>query len=193
MPRNEGARPGTEHGRAELPAADAFESIYEQHFDFVWRYVVGRGVPASAVEDVVQEVFMTVHGRLETFEGRSMLKTWIIGIAVNVVRSYLRRTGQRIPRVPIEDQLHLEAPEPSAQRLLELKDAATFVQSVLARMTDLQREAFVLCEMEQLSAPETSELLGVNENTLRTRLRAARRIFEEELLRWRIVEERGHG
>jgi len=56
-------------------AALSFEAVYEQHFDFVWRTTRYMGVPESAVDDAVQEVFLVVHGRLHEFEGRSSIQT----------------------------------------------------------------------------------------------------------------------
>jgi len=52
------------------------------------------GVVESAVDDVVQEVFVTVYRRLDQFEGRCALKTWVFGILMRVVNNY-RRTRRR--------------------------------------------------------------------------------------------------
>ena len=65
-------------------AVPAFERVYEEHFDFVWRSLRRLGVPRSALDDAVQEVFLVVHRRLAEFEGRSSLKTWLFGIAVHI-------------------------------------------------------------------------------------------------------------
>src|SRR5437868_759266 len=52
---------------SEAPSRD-FESIYEQHIDFVWQTVRRLGVPQSGLPDAVQEVFVIVHRRLESFD-----------------------------------------------------------------------------------------------------------------------------
>src|ERR1700722_8443188 len=70
---------------AELPS---LESLYDTYFAFVWRSVQRLGVPASQVDDVVQEVFLVVHRKLASFEGRSSLKTWLYGIALRVARAH---------------------------------------------------------------------------------------------------------
>ena len=122
---------------------------------------------------------MVVHGRLATFERRSSLKTWIAGITVNVVRGFRRRRGARRIGDPLSDEQELPAEQASASDTLELKRSLELLDATLARMTEFQREAFVLCELEQFSQVEVASLLGVNENTLRTRLRAARSIVNE--------------
>ena len=61
---------------------------------------------------------------------------------------------------------------------------------LLERMSEEQREVFVLHELEELSGAEIAELTNANENTVWTRLRAARRIFQEGVSRNRARHER---
>jgi len=161
------------------PMASDFAHIYREHIDFVWRYAQTHGIDRASLEDVVQEVFLVVHGRLSTFEQRSSLKTWIAGIAVNVVRGFRRRRNARRLGDPLAEADELPAQQASAFDALELKQSLELLDGVLARMTELQREAFVLCELEQFPQVEVAAMLGINENTLRARLRSARLIVNE--------------
>ncbi len=61
--------------------------------------------------------------------------------------------------------------EPDPSELTARSEAARQLDELLAKMSDVQREVFILCEIEQLSSVEVAEVLGVNENTVRTRLR----------------------
>jgi RNA polymerase sigma-70 factor (ECF subfamily) len=63
------------------------------------------------------------------------------------------------------------------------------LHAVLESLEDDQREVFVLCELEQLSAPEIASALEVNVNTVYSRLRAARQSFEAALKRVRSRDE----
>jgi len=157
-----------------------FADIYREHIDFVWRYARTHGIEQGSVDDVVQEVFLVVHGRLRTFEQRSSLKTWIAGIAVNVVRGFRRRRNARRIGDPLPEADDVPAQQASAFDALELKQSLELLDSVLARMTELQREAFVLCELEQFPQIEVAAMLGINENTLRARLRSARLLVNEQ-------------
>jgi len=163
---------------AAHPGAD-FADIYREHVDFVWRYARTHGIEPASLDDVAQEVFMVVHGRLSSFEQRSSLKTWIAGVAVNVVRSFRRRRTARRIGDPLAEADEVPAPQASAFEALELKQSLELLDAVLARMTELQREAFVLCELEQFPQIEVAVMLGINENTLRARLRSARLIVNE--------------
>ncbi len=168
-----------------LGAVAEFRTVYETYFPFVWRYAANRGVPPMAIDDVVQEVFVVVHHRLASFEGRSSLRTWLAGVCRNVLRDYLRKRGNQKAGESLDDQLEIRAEGVSPADALERKIAVELLDELLAQMTELQREVFILCDIEQLSAVEVAEMLEVNENTLRTRLRSARQVFNAGVTRYR--------
>jgi RNA polymerase sigma-70 factor (ECF subfamily) len=171
-----------------------FEKVYEAHFDFVWRSARRLGVRPGAVEDVVQEVFVIVHCRLATFEGRSTLRTWLYGIVLRVTREHHRRAGRA----------HAEgAPggDPSAgdaehhvlpDERLARAEAVQILEVVLDEMPLERREVFVMVELEQMTIPEIALLLSEKTNTIYSRLRLAREDFERSAARcrardgWRI-------
>jgi RNA polymerase sigma-70 factor (ECF subfamily) len=169
---------------AGASSTPTFDDVYDTHFAFVWRNVLNRGVPTSAVDDVVQEVFVVVHRKLAGFEGRSSVRTWLAGIVRRVVADHVRKRGN----APVGDELLGEdsvslARGPAEE--LDAKTAARVLDGLLARMPESQREVFILHEVEQMTGREIAEAVGANENTVHTRLRAARRIFEDGLARLR--------
>src|SRR5215471_5831893 len=89
------------------PAAPTFAVVYEQYFGFVWRNVRRMGVPDSAIDDVVQEVFVAVHKRLGSFERRSSIKAWLAGIAFRCVSRH-RRTARRRSPHELDDKATLD-------------------------------------------------------------------------------------
>ena len=172
---------------AEAPAAPRlalrFEEVYERHFDFVWRSVRRLGIRDAAVDDVVQDVFLVVHRRLAEFEGRSTVRTWLFGIVLRVVRDH-RRTLRRKPTEALPEVIpdaQGDGPMESAAR----REAAKVLHEVLDELDEDKRAAFILSEMEQMTAPEISAALGVNLNTVYSRVRAARKAFEQAVQRHR--------
>ena len=162
-----------------------FRAVYDEYFAFVWRLAANRGVPARALEDVAQEVFIVVHRKLPEFEGRSSLRTWLAAIVRRVIADYVKKRGNRPagdePLASEQAALVPEGVSPSEQ--LERKAALELLDSLLAKMSEEQREVFVLHELEHLSGAEIAELTASNENTVWTRLRAARRIFQDGVAR----------
>ena len=171
--------------RLRLGPVPEFRVVYETYFSFVWRYAANRGVPPMAIDDVVQEVFVVVHHRLASFEGRSSLRTWLAGVCRNVLRDYLRKRGNQKAGDSLDDQVEIRADGVGPAEALERKGAVELLDGLLLHMTELQREVFILCDIEQLSVVAVAEMLGVNENTLRTRLRAARQVFNAGVARHR--------
>ncbi|MCE9577677.1 MAG: RNA polymerase sigma factor [Deltaproteobacteria bacterium] len=180
------------HAIVEPVAVPTFDDVYAAHVDAVYRYASNR-VPAASVDDVVQETFLVVHRRLASFAGRSSVRTWVIGIVRNVARDHLRALARRPSTALDEDQQ--AGTDPSPADLIDRKHAVAVLDEALARMTDDQKEAFLLVEVEQLTSREAAEVLETNDNTVRTRLRAARALFAAAVTRFRARQRWGadHG
>ncbi|EDM74559.1 hypothetical protein PPSIR1_29153 [Plesiocystis pacifica SIR-1] len=147
--------------------------IYREHFAFVHRSLRRLGVPEHALDDACQDVFLVAARRLDDFEGRSSMKTWLFGIAMRVVRSHRRSAWRHRRKV---DALAAAAPllRPVSERPHARQDAQRTLAQLLAELGEEQRSIYVLVELEGLSAVEVARGFGLNVNTVYTRLRAAR-------------------
>jgi RNA polymerase sigma-70 factor (ECF subfamily) len=153
--------------------------IFRDHHDFVWRSVRRLGLGPAAVDDAVQDVFLVVHRRLGDFEGRSSLRTWLFGIAMRVVKDH-RRREMRLRRR--EEAAPAPLPGRGPEDLLAHSESVARLDRALAVLDPNQRRVFELAELEQMTAPEIAQALGVKLNTVYSRLRLARRRVERELL-----------
>ena len=177
-------------GRAEMGTRENsadFLELYEQYFPLIRRWAARLGVPQHSLDDVVQEVFLTLYGRLDDFEGRSSLKSWIFSVTFRVVRNFRRR---RSTRPAGDDESEVDAiaaegvhPEAAATQ----SEAITLLQSILDGLDDEKREVFVMSELEGLNATEIGQVLGVSSNTAASRLRHAR---EEVRAAWERAKAR---
>jgi RNA polymerase sigma-70 factor, ECF subfamily len=160
------------------PAPDSadFERLYALYFDFTWRVLRQLGVPDAAMDDAVQEVWLVVYQRLSQFEGRSTLKTWLFGIAMNVWRNQ-RRAEQRRLRQQREPEPLRDAPvDPEAEHLA--REAWRRVQSFLGTLDEERRAIFVCSLLEHLPAQQTAEATGVDVATVYQRVRSLRLAFK---------------
>jgi RNA polymerase sigma-70 factor (ECF subfamily) len=137
------------------------------------------------LDDAVQEVFLVVHRRLAEFEHRSTLKTWLFGIAYNVSQ-HASRSAARQSTDGLPDPPTLVAPSPQEQMIQA--EAVSLLYRVLNELPTDRRTVFVMAELEQMTAPEIAETTGWELNTVYSRLRLARRDFEDALERHRAVE-----
>jgi RNA polymerase sigma-70 factor (ECF subfamily) len=161
-------------------APPAFEQLYQLYFGFTWRVLGHMGVTGQGIDDAVQEVWLTVHRRLPTFEGRSALKTWLFGIALNVARNQRRADTRR--------SKHLcEAPSGATpldpELIREGHEAWERVQRFLDTLDEQRRAIFVCNLLESLSALETADATGVDVNTVYKRVRSLRQSFRAWLAR----------
>jgi RNA polymerase sigma-70 factor (ECF subfamily) len=162
-----------------------FEALYDDYFPFVWRSALRLGVPVAQLDDVVQEIFLVVHRKLPGFEGRSTVKTWLYGIALRVARVHRVRARQSGAAEVLDDE-QVRAPDTTRpDEQAQNAEAARVVNALLDALDDDQREVFVLAELEQLTAPEIAEALGLKLNTVYSRLRLARAAFAEAAARHR--------
>lgn len=165
-------------GGALAPATELdFDSVYEAHFDFVYR-VVSRLSGGRDADDLVQDVFVVVHRRLPEYRGDARLTTWLFRIAYRVVGAHVRRDRLR-RRVLGLFGLESEGPAPAFRRTdAERLDATRSVRATLERLSFEKRSALVLFEVEGWSGEEISEAVGAPVGTVYTRLLHARREFK---------------
>ena len=164
-----------------------FERIMREHAAFVWRVLARHGVDATQLEDVSQDVFLTLHRSLPRFEGRSSLRTFLYGICRRVASNHRQRAVHR--REIVTDA----PPEPStapdcagdAFELLAEKQSLALVEALVARLPAEQREVFMLYEVDELTMREIADALDCSQNTLFSRLYAARKALAAELARLR--------
>ena len=151
-------------------------SVFEAHGAFVWRSLRSLGVREQDADDVTQEVFVVVHRKLQEFEGRGTIRSWLYSICVRAAHGWRRRAPMRL-EVPTEE-LPEPAPVPGAAGVdddvgaVRLRDR---LHQALAALEPGKREVFVLYELESMSMAEIAQALGVPLQTAYSRLHAARK------------------
>jgi RNA polymerase sigma-70 factor, ECF subfamily len=158
-----------------------FDSTYEANFDFAWRSLRRLGVPGMLLEDAVQDLFIVVARRLHEFDGRAKIRTWIFAIAIRVAKEYGRRM--------VHEELDPESVAPSAPALPSeqclQRESVRLLERLLALLDEDKRIVFILAELEEMSAPEIARIVGVNPNTVYSRLRAARLLLNTAIVDYR--------
>ena len=146
--------------------------IYDEHHHAV-RTFARRLIGEEAAEDLVHDTFLTLPKVLARWNGDGTLRTFIIGVAINHARHYIRaRTRRRfaLARFAREpERISRSQEDDSEQRRL-----AAALMRALDTLSFDHRTTFVLCEVEERSSPEVAQILGIPEATVRTRLHHAR-------------------
>lgn len=158
-------------------------AMMDEHFDAVWRSLRRLGVPEAGADDGAQQVFLVAARRLEEIELEGE-RRYLLGVAVRVA-SDARRTIARRREV----QFDAEPSAPSAfaagprqpDEELEQRRKLGLLAALLDEMPDELREAFVLFELEELSAPEAARVLDIPVGTVASRVRRARESLRSSL------------
>ncbi len=136
--------------------------------------------------DVVQVTFFKVWENRRKFDERWSPNTWIYRIASNLAIDHLRsRKSRERSHEPVRQHL-LHVADGTAQRdLARLQDGevAAIFRELAAGLSEKQRMVFLLREIEGLSSPEVSQIVGCRESTVRNHLFNARKYLRRELRR----------
>ncbi len=173
------------HSTPTDDTGDYFRALFDEHADRVFRTLLSLGVHEASVDDALQDVFLIVHQKLATFEGRSLLSTWIYSITYRVAQNYRRKTN-RHAHDEVNPDVRSSALDPLEQ--VSQGQAARFVDQFCLSLDTSQRDVFVLCVLEEHTAPQAAALLGVPVNTVYSRIRNTRARFRAELSRLRAEE-----
>ena len=180
-------------------ALEDFEAVFREHFAPVHRFIARR-VGKALAEDLAAEVFATAYRRRAVYQPeRGSLRSWLYGIASNVVRGHWRDEQQLLE---LDARLARDLPLPVAQ-FADAADerviAATLaprIAGALAALNGEHREVLLLHAWADLSHEEIAAALGIAQGTARSRLSRARaglraQLGEFDFGQW-TFKEQGH-
>jgi RNA polymerase sigma-70 factor, ECF subfamily len=147
------------------------------HFDTVWRSLRRFGVSECQADDAAQRVFLVFADRVAIVQ-RGRERPYLIGIAAKIAAN-VRRQRSRSREEPSEslDEEPSSAQDPES--LLLERQRRRRLDEALATLPELQRQVFVLYELEGFSMPEIASALEIPLGTVASRLRRAREAFEQ--------------
>jgi RNA polymerase sigma-70 factor (ECF subfamily) len=161
--------------------------LFRRYSGPVFRYADRLLGSRPEAEEVAQEVFLKLIMRVDQYDGRAPVASWLFAIAANSCRDRLRRAG-RSPSVPLDAVAEAAAPDPPADRVLVESERRRLVRQALARLSDDQREALVLARYHGLPYAEIARTLEISEGAVKTRIFRAmeklRDVFSEGDTTW---------
>lgn len=157
------------------------ELLMDRYGEEIKRLVYTYVKDHAAAEDVTQEIFITVYLKLDSFAGKSSVKTWIYSIAINKCKDYLKSWHVRRMTVQenIKELLKSTRRDPHIE-MIDKQDSERIVDHVL-KLAISYREVILLYYYKQLSIKEVSDILGISESTVKVRLHRAREKLRKPL------------
>jgi len=157
----------------------AMQVLYARHHVRVFRFVVRLVRDEGMAEDLISEVFLDVWRQAGRFEGRSAVSTWMLGIARFKALSALRRR----PNAELDEETAgaIEDPSDDPEISLEKKDKGSVLRKCLTELSAEHREIIDLVYYHEMSVEEAAQIVGIPENTVKTRMFYARKKLAELL------------
>ena len=142
---------------------------------------------ADAAAEAVQETGLRFLKQVAGFRGESQIRTWSLGIAINVVREMKRRRGRHLTGTAEDGDgmaQTLDDPAPLPPAMSELGEARDALQQTLSELPERQREAIVLRYFEDLSVDETARAMGCASGTVKATVHQALRSLKKRMKQW---------
>lgn len=162
-----------ENIRERLRSRDAvlLDKLFRDLNPYLQRCLSSRGVFAESAEEVICETWVTFLAKLDNFEGRSSIKTYLTGILFNKVREHFRGIGKYVqPEENIEDLLEQQftpdgwwkqnPEDPSA--IFQKKEIAGIIEKCLEGLSHQQSNAFIMKELQQEETNTICGALGIS-------------------------------
>lgn len=185
----ETARSGREEELvARLRAGDeaAFTELVSAHHAALARLARTFVKTEGAAEEVAQETWLALLDGLESFEGRSSLRTWLFRVLVNRARTRAKRDGREIPFDTTDEEAHPDEgrfspagywsawPEPWSESELDRARAVAIARREIERLPPAQRAVVLMRDVEGLDAKEVCNVLSIQETHQRVLLHRGR-------------------
>lgn len=163
--------------------ADAFEVLVRRFQRPLFNFILRSVRDPDRSEELLQEVFLKVVQRAGEFQGSSKVSTWIYTIARNLCIDTSRKMVFRRHRsldAPTGDDPEgptmldrVAAATPSADREVIGGDLKERITRAVEELPEEQREVFLMREASNMAFKEIAEVVGVPENTVKSRMRYA--------------------
>lgn len=157
-----------------------FEDIFNEYSDDVYKLAFTYVKRKDIAEDLVQEVFVKVYKNLDKFQNNSSIKTWIFSIAINQCKDYLRSAYYRY--IYLSEKISSVAnggTKTPEELVLEEFGKHLLTKDVLS-LPIKYREVIILYYFQELKIKEITDVLKVNENTIKSRLTRAKEIMKKK-------------
>ncbi len=158
----------------------AGNELFQRHFSTVHRYFANKVGSERDVEDLIQRTFLACVESREKFSGASAFRTWLLGIAHNMLCDHYRRGQRKGTSIDFSEISVRDLCDGPSTLLGHMRDQQVLLEALRAIPFDCQ-VVLELYYWEHFTGPELGTFLGIPENTARSRLRRAKGLLLDAL------------
>ena len=152
-----------------------FSELVKRHKEKVRNIIYLTLSNTDSVDDIGQEVFITVYKHLKNFRFESQFTTWLYRITINKCKDHLRKKNIRSIFLPLKDD------EPVFESINEDTDIKHIVGNAFATLPDKLRIPLVLKDLEGFSYQEIADTMECEIGTVKSRIFRAREALKKIL------------
>ncbi|UCF65045.1 MAG: sigma-70 family RNA polymerase sigma factor [bacterium] len=174
--------------QAKIGDQAAFTELVELYSERIYNLALRILKNPDDAADILQETFLAVYEKIDSFDGRSNFFTWLYRIATNFALMKLRKEKRTIYT---DQDMEEQFDDPEKMHIHEWQDLPLqdmlndefrrHLDEAIDRLPEIYRSVFVLRDLENMSIRETSHILGITESNVKIRLKRARVYMREEL------------
>lgn len=164
-----------------------FKNLYDRYKVLVYNVALNYLQNIEDAEEITQDVFIQLYHSLDKFKNESSIKTWIYRITINKCLDFIKHKkskkrlfifGQKSNNeFEIQNFSNFEHPG----ILLENKENASVLFSVINELTENQKTAFILSKLDEMSNPEISEIMNLSISSVESLIFRAKTTLKEKL------------
>jgi RNA polymerase sigma-70 factor (ECF subfamily) len=151
----------------------AMKILFARHHLRVYRFIVRFLRDEPAAEDLLNDVFLEVWRKADTFEGRSQVSTWLLGIARHRAITLLRRRATEEPGDDAQESV--EDPADNPEVAIQKNEKSRIIRDCLMQLSPQHREIIDLVYYHEKPIVDVAEIVGITLNTVKTRMFYARK------------------
>jgi RNA polymerase sigma-70 factor, ECF subfamily len=157
----------------------AMRVLFTRHHVRVYRFVLRLVHNETAAEDLISDVFLDVWRQASKFEARSQVSTWLLAIARFKALSWLRKRSDE--ELDEETAAAVEDPGDDPEVAMQKTDRSEILRKCLTKLSPEHREIIDLAYYHEKAVEEVADIVGIPENTVKTRMFYARKKLSELL------------
>lgn len=156
--------------------------IIEKHSDKLYSIVYRMIDNHDDIMDILQETFYKTYKSIDNFHGNSSLFTYMVSIAINETRQYIRKKKKALfADINIDDEVLLSSRYPSIEENIIKRNNAEKLNNAIKKLPEKYREIIILKDIEGMKIKEIAEILNITIQTVKTRTHRGR-LFLRELM-----------
>ncbi|MDA2920762.1 sigma-70 family RNA polymerase sigma factor [Desulfobacterota bacterium AH_259_B03_O07] len=171
----------------------AFEEIINRYADRIYSIALRITNDHHGSEEVLQEVFLTLTKKIDTFQAKSKFSTWLYRVTVNASYTHLRAEKKHESDISLENyapydengtlmgKIKYKDWGNSPDIILFQKEAIDIIEKAVSELPEKHRIVLHLRDIDDLSNEEISEILGISEGAVKSRLHRARLFLRDKI------------